>query len=70
MGTVEGFDPIYGAAQGQLEASPSQALLPFVFCMRAKDDYHLQINITDFHTNTWQVELTIEDLEDKVSKSC
>jgi len=62
--TLKGFEPIYGTIQGQIEEATFQEQYPFLFCLRAKDDTHLQFFTTDFHSNTWLVEKSIGELEE------
>jgi hypothetical protein len=64
--TLKGFEPIYGTIQGQIEEATFQEQYPFLFCLRAKDDSHLQFFTTDFHSNTWLVEKSIGELEELV----
>ncbi|KAG0621416.1 hypothetical protein M758_3G018200 [Ceratodon purpureus] len=66
MSTFEGFEPIFGAAQGQLETATSHgpAQLPFLLCLRASDSDHLVIHVTDFHANTWCANMSTEFLDD------
>ncbi len=63
---LKGFEPIYGTIQGQIEGATFQEQYPFLFCLRAKDDSHLQFFTTDFHSNTWLVEKSIGELEELV----
>ena len=65
MATFEGFDPVFGVADGQLD-STSQDLLPFLFYLRAGNGNHLTVHVTDFHANTWWANMSTEDLEDLV----
>lgn len=62
----EGFEPVFGSAQGKLEPPATRDLLPFLFCLRAKDSDHLVIHVTDFHANTWYADMSTEFLEDLV----
>ncbi|KAH8953757.1 hypothetical protein BDL97_08G044400 [Sphagnum fallax] len=62
--TLKGFEPIYGTIQGQIEEATFQEQYPFLFCLRAKDDSHLQFFTTDFHSDTWLVEKSIGELEE------
>jgi hypothetical protein len=69
MSPFEGFEPIFGAAQGQLELRTSHdelLLPPFLLCVRARDGDHLVIHVTDFHANTWHADMSTEFLEDLV----
>lgn len=62
--SLEEFDSVYGKAEGILEESVPCALLPFIFYLHTRDGKCLRLQITDFHSNTWQTVKTIEQLED------
>lgn len=64
MSTFEGFEPIFGAAEGQLVCATSGEALTFLFYLREGGSEHLVIHVTDFHANTWYAELSTEFLED------
>jgi hypothetical protein len=64
--TLKGFKPIYGTTKGQSEEAAFQELYPFLFCLQANDDSHLQIFITDFHSSTWMVEKSMGELGELV----
>ena len=72
--SLEGFEPVFGAAEGALEEeSIPCALLPFVFylhstisaCDRRRNRL-LRLQVTDFHSNTWQIIQTTDLLDDLV----
>lgn len=65
MTTFKGFEPVFGAAQGQLEPPAIHDLLPFLFYLRATDSDHLLLQITDFHANTWYADMSIEYMEEQ-----
>lgn len=66
MTTFEGFEAVFGAAEGQLEhpSNHDLVLLPFLFYLRADDGDHLLVHVTDFHANTWFADMSTEYLED------
>ena len=72
--SLEGFEPVFGEAEGALEEeSIPCALLPFVFYLHstisASDRSRirlLRLQVTDFHSNTWQTIQTSDLLEDLV----
>lgn len=66
---LQRFHSVYGQAEGSLEEAIPCALLPFVFYLHSKDGQSLRLQITDFHSNTWQTIRTpelLEDLRDQV----
>eukprot|EP00249_Psilotum_nudum_P013607 c24421_g1_i1 orf=174-995(+) len=62
--SLRGFEAVFGQAEGALEASVPCALLPFTYFLQVQDDDCLRLQITDFHSNTWQTVRTSEQLED------
>lgn len=67
---LETFQPIFGEMKGEWESSlASQSsslppLLPFLFHVYARDSSSLGIQLTDFHSYTWEIVRTIQQLED------
>lgn len=69
--TLEGFEPVYGRAEGQQpEAAVPHAMLPFIFALRSPDASHIHLLATDFHSNTWHALKSLEQLEWLVWCSC
>lgn len=68
MRTLEGFEPVFGEARGQLDSATLHHL-PFLFYLRAKGSDHLLIHVTDFHGNTWYANMSTDFLEDLVIPS-
>jgi hypothetical protein len=64
------FEPIF--AEPKLEWKPhtssSSSLRPFLFHAYAPHSSHLIIHVTDFHSDTWEANLSVSLLEDIVSK--
>ncbi|KAI5071114.1 hypothetical protein GOP47_0013365, partial [Adiantum capillus-veneris] len=66
---MEGFNAVFGQAEGSLEEAVPCALLPFVFLLHSSDGKNLRFHISDFHSNTWQAVRTpelLEELRDQV----
>lgn len=61
---LEGFRPVFGEANAELETAAPHALLPMIFFIHALNDGSLRLQITDFHANTWQAFKTLDQLEE------
>lgn len=61
---LEGFKAVFGEAKAELQTAATHALLPFLFSIHPLDSNRLRLQITDFHSNTWQTIKTTEQLEE------
>ncbi|KAL3686210.1 hypothetical protein R1sor_004232 [Riccia sorocarpa] len=63
--TVENFEAVYGQARGEIMGKPGISThLPFLFAFQSTDLLHLCLSITDFHSQTWRAEFSVDQLED------
>ncbi|KAE9601329.1 hypothetical protein Lal_00023765 [Lupinus albus] len=60
----ENFEPIFGEPKVEWGGHSSCPLRPFLFHAYVLDSFHLVIYVTDFHSDTWGVHLSISMLED------
>ncbi|GLJ04728.1 hypothetical protein SUGI_0002120 [Cryptomeria japonica] len=60
---LKDFQPLFGEAKAELEAATPHALLPFLYIIQALDGSKLRVQITDFHSNTWETVKTADQLE-------
>ncbi|KAL5714587.1 hypothetical protein ACHQM5_016527 [Ranunculus cassubicifolius] len=66
----EEFEAIFGKANAEWESSSSldysssPPFLPFLFHVHALDTYSLRIQVTDFHSYTWEATRSIQQLQD------
>ncbi|XP_061346876.1 uncharacterized protein LOC133292479 [Gastrolobium bilobum] len=60
----EDFDPIFCEPKVERAAHSSCPLHPFLFHAYAPDSSHLVIHVTDFHSDTWEAQLSVSLLED------
>lgn len=63
------LDPVFGEAKAEWShssASPASPLHQFLFHARALDPSCLEIAATDFHSHTFDLKLTVLELEDLV----
>lgn len=61
------LDPVFGEAKAEWNhssASPASPLRQFLFHARALDPSCLEIAATDFHSQTFDLKLTVSELED------
>lgn len=70
---LEEFQPIFGEAKAELEASSATSngdvistLNPFLFRVFAADLSHLAFHVTDFRSNTWEALRSVHQLDDMV----
>lgn len=71
--SVEAWEAVIGQAEGEVEpgsktcsssCSKQGAFLPFIFSLVAKDAYHLSLCVSDFHSQTWQEDFSVRQLQD------
>ncbi|OIW17819.1 hypothetical protein TanjilG_02447 [Lupinus angustifolius] len=60
----ENLEPIFGEPKVEWVGHSSCPLRPFLFHVYVPDSFHLVIHVTDFHSDTWGVHLSISMLED------
>ncbi|KAF7129812.1 hypothetical protein RHSIM_Rhsim10G0132500 [Rhododendron simsii] len=63
---LEDLEPIFGEAKAQWSAPNSPPLRSFLFRVYASSPSSLRVQVTDFHSNTFEVVRSIEQLEDLV----
>ncbi|KAH7860589.1 hypothetical protein Vadar_015257 [Vaccinium darrowii] len=61
---LEDLEPIFGEAKAQWSAPNSPPLRSFLFRVDASSSSSLRVQVTDFHSNTFQALRSIEQLED------
>ncbi|KAJ7945219.1 U2 small nuclear ribonucleoprotein auxiliary factor-like protein [Quillaja saponaria] len=60
----EDFVPIFGEPKVEWAAHGSSPLCRFLFHVYAPDSSHVRINVTDFHSSTWEANQSVMQLED------
>lgn len=63
----ENFEPIFGESKVDSTTQSSSPLPQFLLHAYASDYSHLVIHVTDFHSDTWEAQLSVSRLEDIVS---
>ncbi|KAE9449802.1 hypothetical protein C3L33_18298, partial [Rhododendron williamsianum] len=63
---LEDLEPIFGEAKAQWSAPNSPPLRSFLFRVYASSPSSLRVQVTDFHSNTFEAVRSIEQLEDLV----
>ncbi|XP_058187036.1 uncharacterized protein LOC131303968 [Rhododendron vialii] len=61
---LEDLEPIFGEAKAQWSAPSSPPLRSFLFRVYASSPSYLRVQVTDFHSNTFEAVRSIEQLED------
>lgn len=62
----EGFEPIFGEPKAEWANSRLDSLGRFLFHVSAPDSSHLLIQVTDFHSNTWEAKRSVLQVDDMV----
>ncbi|CAM6120634.1 unnamed protein product [Calypogeia fissa] len=71
--TVEAWEALFGEAKGEVESSGITSssrsgvqgeFLPFLFSLSQKDAHHLRLSVSDFHSQTWQGDFSVQELQD------
>ncbi|XP_031501368.1 uncharacterized protein LOC116264981 isoform X2 [Nymphaea colorata] len=60
----KGFEAIFGECEPEWSSASSIPLREYVFHVRALDQSRLCVQVTDFHSNTFQAIRTVQHLED------
>eukprot|EP00252_Welwitschia_mirabilis_P009358 TRINITY_DN21919_c0_g1_i1.p1 TRINITY_DN21919_c0_g1~~TRINITY_DN21919_c0_g1_i1.p1 ORF type:complete len:272 (-),score=58.79 TRINITY_DN21919_c0_g1_i1:133-948(-) len=62
---IDRFKPVFGEAKAELERAGPHALLPFLYHAHPlSQENALLLQVSDFHANTWQLVITVAQLED------
>ena len=64
---LEELEPIFGEPRVEWASKKFAPSDQFLFHVYAADPSRLTIHVTDFHSNTWEAERSVLQLEDMVS---